>query len=914
MQTGLAHWLTEHRALILAQWTASLTGVATFPGNGNGTATSVADAPVPGAGASDILAQIYEGLVLAARGEFAALRERLCVVSSFNAQGAPRLPDLLTLSFQFRRLMWDVLQQELDDVAQIAVLMRDIDLLLEHTVGTLARSWETHTEAMIRERIHQAEFIAASLSSATEEADRRALQLSAINKVSQRLSASLESEHLLTLVGTSLREVLGVAHIAIWLLAEHTRGGTVDTPVLYAAQTWGDEGPPVTGLRLECAGSTDDVVVQAHTLAIPVCEEQPDPSRQGAWYQPACGVVAVPLLVNERSMGVIVLQDPNPAEQLSRSQQDLVRAIAIQAAIALENARLYARIRQFNNELEQLVAKRTHELRAEKDRLTTLYDITKEVSSTLDLDTLLDASLAALAQITHAEYGSIMLVEHDTDHLVSCASLGQAESSFTRFPVGFGIAGWVAQRKQPALIPDVLEDDRWMVLPADDAQHKREGAMVVVPLIAHNEVLGVLTLSHSQTGYFNDDHLRLLTASAGGIAVGIYNANLYNTIFAETERRGELLRRQQETTGKLTSILQSLSDGVLVCDTEGHVLSTNAAAGRILQRNVEELVLWNLHDLLQRYLMDRVAELPLSELLARPLDSNYAPRMFTTMTQVGVCTVSLTLGPVLREEDGELLGALLVLRDITREVESDRLKTEFIGTMSHELRTPMTAIKGFTQLLAMGSLGHVNDTQGELLHTIQTNAERMIAIINDVLDITKIETGSVDLELRPLHMAEALSGVIADLQSMIKERQHALTVTIPPGLLLVHSDSRRLHQILYNLLSNAVKYTPRGGQVRIDAHEAIRDELPDAVRDSMLADRRYVQIDISDTGVGIAPHELNRVFERFYRTENPLKIEAGGTGLGLSLVKPLVELLGGRIWIRSIMGEGSTFSFVIPSA
>jgi signal transduction histidine kinase len=255
-----------------------------------------------------------------------------------------------------------------------------------------------------------------------------------------------------------------------------------------------------------------------------------------------------------------------------------------------------------------------------------------------------------------------------------------------------------------------------------------------------------------------------------------------------------------------------------------------------------------------------------------------------------------------------------VVRDITREIEADRLKTEFIGTMSHELRTPMTAIKGFTQLLAMGGLGPLNDTQREFVGTIHANTERMIALINDVLDITKIESGSVDLEWRSLHMAETLSGVMSELQPVINARGHELSISIPPGLPLVRADAHRLHQILFNLISNAVKYTPRGGKIWVEAHEAALAELPGHVRSSILPDRRYAQMNIRDTGVGIAAEDVGRIFDRFYRTENPLKIEAGGTGLGLSLVKPLVELLGGRVWVESTPGEGSTFSFVLPAS
>ncbi len=914
MHSDLAYWLTEQQSRLLPCWETSLHAMAQHRTNGNGYAVfaTLDDSSSQTETSTVILERIYDGLIRAARGECVELSACLYTISQLDGWHKANLPDLLAVTFQLRRHAWDILQEEMTDPAQAFVLMRELDTLLEYTTDAIARSWETYTEATIQDRISQAEFIAESLASATEEADRRALQLSALNRVLQRFSASLESEDLLDMVGSSLLEVMGVAQIAIWL--PHVDADEYfDDAALYVAQTWGEEPYPEVGMRL--IESHDDLIFRSHSQAMIICEPAPDPANQGAWYRPGCGVLVLPLLVNERSTGIVVLQDPDPVVQLSRSQQDLARGIAMQAAIALENARLYDRIRRFNNELEQLVARRTHELLAEKDRLSTLYDITREVSSTLDLEGLLNASLVALARITQAEYGSVMLVEPDTEQLVSQASLGQSESTFTRFPIGVGIAGWVAQHKQPALIADVSKDSRWVSLPLGDTRRKREGSMVVVPLMAQNEVVGVLTLSHRQTNFFNDDHLRLLTASAGGIAVGLHNANLYNTIVSETERRGELLRTQQETTSKLAAILQSLSDGVLVCDTDGRVLSTNAAAGRILQRDIEELVLWNLHDLLPRYLRNRQDEaMPLSELLAYPLDSTGTPRVFQTMTQIGMHIVSLALNPVLREEDGELMGALLLLRDITREVESDRLKTEFIGTMSHELRTPMTAIKGFTQLLGMGSLGEINDTQRELLNTIQTNAERMINIINDVLDITKIETGSIDLELRPLHLAETLSGVIADIQPLVQDRGHTLTVHIPPGLLLVRADSSRLHQVLYNILSNAVKYTPCNGSVEIEAHEAVLADLPQAIRDNILSSRRYVQVSIRDTGVGIAHEDLERVFERFYRSENSLKIEAGGTGLGLSLVKPLIELLGGDIWAESELHVGTTFSFVLPAA
>jgi signal transduction histidine kinase len=214
----------------------------------------------------------------------------------------------------------------------------------------------------------------------------------------------------------------------------------------------------------------------------------------------------------------------------------------------------------------------------------------------------------------------------------------------------------------------------------------------------------------------------------------------------------------------------------------------------------------------------------------------------------------------------------------------------------------------------MGNLGQVNDTQCELLSTIQANADRMIAIINDFLDLARMKAGKIDVELRLLHLREVLSGVMVELQPLLKERRHEVTVNIPSEVPLIFADPLRLHQILYNTLENTTKYTPIGGQVRIKAQKAVMHELPEDVRGTILVDRQYVQIDISDTGVGISPDEIERVFEPFYRAENTLKVEAGGIGLGLSLTKPLIESLGGRIWLISHPNEGSTFSFVLPTA
>ncbi len=901
MNSSLAAWLEAQRPDLLAQWAGLI------PPADAGSPEPVSEVATISP-ALDV-ALLYEGLVAAAAGDPAPFYTHLCDLTLAEGPEAG-LAHAIALTQQLAREA-RTLARGAADPAEALALTAELDTLFDGAAAAVARAWDDHSRDLIRDH----EFIAESLDAASASADRRALQLQALNVISQQLSAILEPEQLFELVISNLQRLTGVAHLSLWLPTQLEMGvdeGDGATPALVAHKVIGAEHTPVLGMLLPLERAAD-AVARAFSSAALQFEMRPDPARQGLWLQPECGVLALPMVAGEKAVAVVVLQDPDPVNQL-RLQQDLAQAVISQTAIAFSNARLYDEVRGLNVELEQRVAVRTSELQDEKDRLATIHQISTEVSSTLDLDALLSTSLQLLADITRAEHASIMLVEQDDSSLmVTRAVLGVPANpnNYVRFPMGSGIAGWVAQHRVGLIVDDVNKDERWITAPGGSLR-KREGAMIAVPLVVQGDVLGVLTLSHRQTGFFHEGHLRMLNACAGSIAIGINNANLFQMISAEAERRYELLDHQQKEASQIQAILQSLSDGVIVCDLEGRVLVTNPAAAIILARNVEDLLLWNLHDIITRYLGPRSSEMPLEELLRRPLTREEQPRFFQAMLKVGVRTVSLSMGPVLKD-DNEMLGALLVLRDITREIEADRLKTEFIGTMSHELRTPMTAIKGFTQLLSMGGLGPLNETQREFVTTIYSNTERMIAMINDVLDITKIESGSVDVEWRSLHMAEALSGVVAELRPAITERRHELSISIPPGLPLVRGDAHRLHQILYNLLSNAVKYTPRGGQIWVEAHEARFEDLPEEVRDSLPQGRRYTQLSVRDTGVGVAPEDQGRIFDRFYRTENPLKIEAGGTGLGLSLVKPLVELLGGRIWVCSEPGEGSTFSFVLPA-
>ena len=914
MNTPLRHWLIEHREPLLAHWqllieqqagalvahhqpTPALNGSASFP-----------------AERTILLASLYEGLVDAAGDDVAPLNDRLRHLHALRQQpGEADLPRYLSIMAQLRRAGWDLLSDSAhipNSAGEFETwrnLIEQFDRLIEQTTQALAEQWVS-AAGVVQHELHETKLLVESLYHDAEATDRTTLQVSNLNQIAQGLSANMDRTQQLEIVGSTLRATLEVALLSIWLF-------DAEAQALILARSWGhDTACPPLGTA-DTPAVAEDLMLRAFRGGEIVAVKTADPAKQGPWYRPGHAVLNVPMIVQGQVVGVIAIQDAANETFLDRSQQEFVKSAASQAAIALENTRLYNEVLRFNSVLEQRIAERTNQLKIERDTLETVNQIAIETSSTLDRDLLLEASLTALAKLVGVKYGSIMLVEAETDHLIDCAVLGRTgEIGYTRFAMGQGIVGWVAQHKRPAIVPDVCADPRWVPLPDTNGEmRKTTGSMIAVPLIAHHQTLGVLLLSHEQIGYFNDDHLRLLNASAGQIAIGINNAQLYTEIEKELLHRSEMFQRQESEASQSQAILQSLSDGVIVCGEDGAVLTANMACERILERSIEELVIWNLPELLRRLLGRRADEVPVEELLARPIDAYHKLRSFATVFQMGTRMISITLGPVLNSKDA-LIGAVALFRDITREVESDRLKTEFIGTVSHELRTPMTSIKGFTQLLSMGSLGPVNDTQKEFLQIIQTNAERMISIINDLLDITKIETGSVEVDLRPLHLAETLSTVMMELQPAIREREHELVISIPPGLPLVRADSRRLNQILGNVLSNAVKYTPRGGKIELDAREVGSDGVPEQWRDGLKPDARYALVEIRDSGVGIAAEDLDRIFDRFYRTENPLKVEAGGTGLGLSLVRPLIELFGGRIWVQSVLGEGSTFSMLIPAA
>jgi two-component system, NtrC family, sensor kinase len=249
------------------------------------------------------------------------------------------------------------------------------------------------------------------------------------------------------------------------------------------------------------------------------------------------------------------------------------------------------------------------------------------------------------------------------------------------------------------------------------------------------------------------------------------------------------------------------------------------------------------------------------------------------------------------ERTRELQAALEQLAEKTRELElASTHKSDFLANMSHELRTPLNAIIGFTQVLQQKLFGAVNDKQEEYLADIHSSANHLLALINDVLDLSKVESGQVELELAPFPLRETLERGVVMVRERAVKNGVELALTPDPDVRLVEGDERRIRQVVFNLLSNAVKFTPRGGSVQVSAAQRNGEVL----------------VSVADTGPGIAPEDQQRIFQEFQQTELGAE-QREGTGLGLALSRKLVELHGGRIWVESELGKGSTFTFTLPA-
>ena len=756
-----------------------------------------------------------------------------------------------------------------------------------------------------------------------EQRERRIGELAVLNEMAQAISSTLELDALLDLVYKQVSRLMDSTNFFIALYDE--QADEITFPFVVDPEGREDWGPRKGG-----TGLTGRVIQAARPLLLPegargIYRE----SGQGKGPASATGGVAapgkvqsglcacwlgVPMIAEDKVLGIIAVQSYTQENLYDQEDLNFLTTVASQSAMAVRNAQLYEQIVGFSSELEEMVEARTHdlekaldELTVERDRVETLYRITSELGASLELERVLQRALQLFADSLGIEHGTILLVDPETGDLRLRATLEKdrklpREGKATRWKQGEGLAGWVLQEREPALISDIAEDARWVQRP-DKPVHVR--SVVAAPLsLGGGDILGVLTLGHPRVGYFGPEHVQLLTAATAQIAIAVNNSDLYTFITDQADQLGSALQSQREEAAKNRAILESIADGVLVLDHNGRVLLVNPAAEELLGFSALALEGQHFRHMLglgETLIHREMAQALYTELRQR-LEADAATASLTESTasltvrlEAGNKVLAVNIAPLIVSL-GAAPGVVAALRDISREAEVERLKNEFISTVSHELRTPMTSIKGYTDLLFLGMAGGLTDAQRNFLQIIKSNADRLTALVNDILDISRIETGRIRLTIEALDLVGVIGDVVASFEEQYRDKSMALVWKKPADLPQVRGDATRATQVLSNLLANAWHYTPEGGQVTI----------------SVKRTDGFVQVDVADTGIGISPEDVSRIFDRFYRADHPVVQEAGGTGLGLSIVKMFVEMLGGEIWVESEVGIGSTFSFTLP--
>ena len=752
-----------------------------------------------------------------------------------------------------------------------------------------------------------------------EQARQYADRLGVINEVGVEFTSILNVDELIAQVSRLVEESFGYQVTIALIEEEHlVWRSPEDQKTGQDQESWEEE---TYSARLGDRGITGWAIESGRTVVAPDVNQDRRLGKElhqdeGPNGKTTHSEVAIPLKVQDQITGVFAVRSAEP-NSFGENDVLVLQALASQVAVAISNAQLFEHVSQLGQELEQRVQERTEalaktleDLTYERDRVETLYRITRELSASLDLDRVLAEALSLINRAVGVSHGSIMLVASGTGDLIYRAALGRSKGLPrggipTRYRRGVGLAGWVVETREPVIVPDVTKDPRW--IPSESTSTPERKSAMAVPLTAADDVLGVLLLFHPEVDYFTADHLKLVSAAATQVATAINNAELYQLITDQAERLGVMLRTQRAEGAKLEAIVEGIADGVLVLDANRQVILMNPAAARTLGLDASTVEGRHLREILER------AESTEDQVLARqlydklvtgmeifsPQESSQEgePRSLDFRLEAEQKVVVVNLSPV-SLTSGELPSLVAVLRDISREAEVERLKNEFISTVSHELRTPMTSIKGYTDLLVNERVGSLSEQQRHFAQIIKNNADRLTALVNDILDISRIETGRLKLQIEPLDLSQLINNVIDSIQGQMVEKSLEVTLDLPPTLPSASGDESRVIQILENLISNAWKYTPEGGQVTIRAQVV----------------NNFVQVDVTDTGIGIEQKDLSHIFDRFYRTEQAEVQAVDGSGLGLSIVKMFVELLGGKIWVESEINRGSTFSFSLPLA
>jgi signal transduction histidine kinase len=643
-------------------------------------------------------------------------------------------------------------------------------------------------------------------------------------------------------------------------------------------------------------------------------------------------IVAVPMLHQGQAIGAVAVGRPLPGP-FSERQIALLQTFADQAVIAIENVRLFTELQTRNRELSEAL-----------EHQTATSEILRVISrSPTDVQPVFDAIAETAARLCGAEAGQVTRFDGEQLHLgalygSSAAGIEAVRRLFPRrLSAGVGASERAIRDRAVVHIADILLDEEYRIQEAALASGYR--AILGVPMLREDRAIGTILIGRAAAGAFSPRQIELLRTFAAQAVIAIENVRLFQELQARTRELGRSVE-ELKALGEVGRAVSSTLDLETVLTTiAARAVQLSAGSGGVIYEYddvAEEFGLRATHgmdDALSQAL--QAAPIRLGEgamgqagLTRRPvqaadlLDERTVVLARVRSILTGSGYRSLLAVPLLLDQ--RLMGGLVIWRRqsgnfaseivnllqtfatqsvlaiqnarLFRELDAksrqleaaSRHKSEFLANMSHELRTPLNAVIGFSEVLQERMFGELNPKQGEYVQDIHASGRHLLSLVNDILDLSKVEAGRMELELSVFNLQATVEAALTLVRERAARHGVELELVLDPRLGELTGDERKIRQVLLNLLSNAVKFTPDGGRIIVTAR----------------AGEGIVEVSVRDTGIGIAPEDQAEIFEEFRQVGHDDARKQGGTGLGLTLAKRFVELHGGRIGVQSQPGQG----------